>query len=219
VPPNWLYFSGAVVASSGFAAALRLQLFASNCVVAHVVVEAAVEVVPAALGDERIGRRRSARTPAGSRRQHLDFLHVSTFMVPMIAPLERVRVAIAPSMVIRFSALRLPLMLKPPVVRLSRSFCERPASNAGLQHREVIGVAPVSAQVALLELDRFAVLAVELHGVERATTVTDSLRRRSAASRRGRLCGRVQLHAVLRPLLETSSSTSTSTRWRQRVKM
>ena len=33
----------------------------------------------------------------------------------MIAPEERVRVAIAPSMVIRFSSLRLPLMLKPPV--------------------------------------------------------------------------------------------------------
>jgi len=97
---------------------------------------------------------------------------------PIIAPVDRVREAIAPSTVMRFSSLRLPLMLKLPVVRLSPRYvlAALPVRTPALSIARLIGLRPFSARswtsfnsIVL----RFCVS--NCSGVDFATTVTISL--------------------------------------------
>ena len=95
----------------------------------------------------------------------------------MIAPAERVRVAIAPSIVIRFSSLRLPLMLKPPLVRLSGwKLLKLLPRTPGLSSARLIGLRPFSIRswICLLSIvfDIWPVLVCSV--ADSAVTVTVS---------------------------------------------
>ena len=105
---------------------------------------------------------------------------MSTLTVPMIAPAERVRVATAPSMVMRFSSARLPLMLKPPLLRLSGWKLLRlppaPPRTPGLSSARLMGLRPFNIRSWICRLSIvFAIWPVLLcSGVAAAITVTSS---------------------------------------------
>ena len=61
----------------------------------------------------------------------------------MIAPFERVRMAVAPSTVMLFSSVRLPLMLKPPLVKLSKlTLLKLPPMTPAFRAATPIGLRP-----------------------------------------------------------------------------
>ncbi len=129
----------------------------------------------------------------------------------MIAPDERVRVAIAPSMVIRFSSVRLPLMLKPPVVRLSGwKLLKVLPRTPGFSSARLIGLRPFSIRswICLLSIV-LAIWPVLVCSVaDSAVTVTvSSMPSGGRARRRVPTLGRgVEADAGLDELLEAGAS-------------
>ena len=100
----------------------------------------------------------------------------------MMAPADRVRVAMAPSIVMRFSSLRDPLMLNPPLLRLSgwKLFIEPPAPprTPGLSRARLIGLRPFSIRswICLLSIVFDTCPVLDWSGVASPTTVTASWR-------------------------------------------
>ena len=97
----------------------------------------------------------------------------------MTDPADRVRVAIAPSMVIRFSSPRLPLMLNPPSLRLSarNAFIALPLRTPAFSSGSVIGLRPFNAMLSKsLASIVFRFWVSNCSGVDEAWTSTFSLR-------------------------------------------
>ena len=102
---------------------------------------------------------------------------MSTLTVPMMAPEDRVRVATAPSMVMRFSSPRLPLMLKPPVVRLSGwKALKAPPRTPGFSMARLMGLRPliIRSWICLVSMVLETWPVFDCRGVASATTVTSS---------------------------------------------
>ena len=94
-----------------------------------------------------------------------------------MAPAERVRTAVAPSTVMLFSSLRLPLMLKPPLPRSREPVVvEVAADDAGLQADDADRVAAGERELLdVFGLDRLAESDIGLQRGASAVTVTDSV--------------------------------------------
>ena len=75
-----------------------------------------------------------------------------------MAPEARVRIAVAPSTVMLFSLPRLPLMLKPPLVRLEKLLLLKlPPTTPAFSTGDANRVAPVEGDLLdVLRLDRFS---------------------------------------------------------------
>ena len=120
---------------------------------------AAREAVAAALGDE-------ADLPAAGaavlghvvRGQHLHFLDRVDVLDADDAPDERVRIAVAPSIVMLFSSERLPLMLKPPLPRSPKPrLLKLPPMTPAFRPTTPIGLRPENdEQLDVLGLDGLA---------------------------------------------------------------
>jgi hypothetical protein len=101
----------------------------------------------------------------------------STFWMPTMAPEERVRMAVAPSMVMLFSSGRLPLMLKPPLPRSPKPrLLKLPPLTPAFRPATPIGLRPENDSCSM-SLDSTVLRSVtsDCRSVCSAVTVTDSL--------------------------------------------
>ena len=127
----------------------------------------------------------------------------------MMVPDDRVRMAVAPSTVMLFSSLRLPLMLKPPLPRSSKPRAvERAADDAGLEAGDADRVAAREGQLLdVLGLDDLADRHV---GLQRRGLGGDrDLLGDGAGLERevdGQRAAGVELHVLADDLLEAFSS-------------
>ena len=134
----------------------------------------------------------------------------------MIAPAARVRVAMAPSMVTRFSSVRLPLMMKPPSLMVSGWKLLRlppaPPRTPGLSRARLMGLRPliIRSWICLFSIVLATCPVLVCSGVASATTVTvSSMPPGESTASVATLAAASTVMPVLANLRKPASSTTT----------